>query len=360
MASEAGKYRLGLFLLAAAAVLIGAVFVFGSWEFLSRPAVLVSCFDESVQGLEVGSPVKWRGVQVGRVSRIALHTDARLVQVEMGVERERFETDETEAPRSLRTFVEREVKAGLRARLQLTGITGMKYVELDYVGEPDSSPPCPVELPTGEGILFVPSAPSSFQELQQSIATTAERLAAVDFEGLSNRLKSVLDSANGLLTAPELQQAVTDLQHGAAAFRRALENAEALARDERTDRMLTDLSAFSSELRTLTERLGAAIEEGQIRRALDNVAAASETVRKSAERFQEELDTTRLAATTDAARTAFAETTEAAASVRQLRLDLQRSLRELEQALREAREFMQVLRRNPSVLIRGRPGAAGE
>ena len=92
-----------------------------------------------MQGLEVGAPVKYRGVTIGRV------TDIGLVSAEYGgrpADREsrrqtyrlvfvRFEVDTSKIGPVPETA--EAVKLGLRARLASQGITGLSYIELDFV-----------------------------------------------------------------------------------------------------------------------------------------------------------------------------------------------------------------------------------
>ena len=74
-------WKLGLFVLASLAAVVGVTFWLGSHLFQRKSFEAISYFDESVQGLELGSPVKWRGVTVGTVRDITVAPDGRHVQV---------------------------------------------------------------------------------------------------------------------------------------------------------------------------------------------------------------------------------------------------------------------------------------
>jgi phospholipid/cholesterol/gamma-HCH transport system substrate-binding protein len=74
-------WKLGLFILLALGVMIGTLFWLGAQRFQRMSFPAVTYFDESVQGLDVGSPVKFRGVTVGTVSDITIAPDHRHVQV---------------------------------------------------------------------------------------------------------------------------------------------------------------------------------------------------------------------------------------------------------------------------------------
>ena len=88
MAVATNRWKLGLFVIVGSAVAFAALVLFGAHNFSKKTVDFVSFFDESVQGLEVGSPVKFRGVTVGRVSAIDIAENLRHVQVtsELSVE----------------------------------------------------------------------------------------------------------------------------------------------------------------------------------------------------------------------------------------------------------------------------------
>ena len=117
MATEARKLRVGIFVIAAIGIGLAAAIWLGASRFLADEEQAVTYFSESVQGLDPGAAVKFRGVPAGRVEHISIAPDDVLIEVVM----------------SLRpSFAERMLKdPDLRAQLQLSGITGLRYVEID-------------------------------------------------------------------------------------------------------------------------------------------------------------------------------------------------------------------------------------
>ena len=66
-----------------------AILVFiwlGMSRFLQKGRFYVTYFDESVQGLDVDSPVKYRGVFIGRVESIGVAPDSKLIKVVLKIE----------------------------------------------------------------------------------------------------------------------------------------------------------------------------------------------------------------------------------------------------------------------------------
>jgi hypothetical protein len=70
MSQKANYFRLGIFIIAASAILVAIILALGAGTAFKRTVTIETYFDESVQGLDVGSAVKYRGVQIGRVTRI--------------------------------------------------------------------------------------------------------------------------------------------------------------------------------------------------------------------------------------------------------------------------------------------------
>ena len=128
MTEHASYTRLGAFVIAGVGLLLAAVVVFGGGLLRQRGVVIETYFDEAVQGLEVGAPIKYRGVPVGSVVEIALAQDAYQIPVTEDrfykegryvVVRARLRaTGELAAERRrIESRVPRELEAGLRVRL---------------------------------------------------------------------------------------------------------------------------------------------------------------------------------------------------------------------------------------------------
>ena len=70
MSAKASYFRLGLFMILGVALLVGGVIVLGAGSLFKETVAAETFFDESVQGLGVGSRVRFRGVEIGTVSHI--------------------------------------------------------------------------------------------------------------------------------------------------------------------------------------------------------------------------------------------------------------------------------------------------
>ena len=147
MKTKLSSATVGMFVLGALLLGVIAFLSFGGTNVFSKPTRFLVYFDESVSGLDPGASVKLNGVRVGRVAVINVRFDqARkesLVQVICEVDRNILTDNagkqiDLTNPAELQNLIDR----GLRARLSLTGITGLLFVELKF-DDPRVYPPNP-------------------------------------------------------------------------------------------------------------------------------------------------------------------------------------------------------------------------
>jgi phospholipid/cholesterol/gamma-HCH transport system substrate-binding protein len=176
MASQKTKFALGLFVTCGIGIACVAIIGLGLSKYFEKGQYYATYFDESVQGLDVDSPVKYRGVSIGRVEGIHVAPDAKLIQVVLNIE-----SGQT-------------LDRNIVAQLKSVGITGSMFVELDHKqkGEPDLSPH--FSFPSKYPILS--SKPSNIHTLMQSIGDALSQTKGMDLEGISEKIKLSLDNIN--------------------------------------------------------------------------------------------------------------------------------------------------------------------
>src|SRR4051812_34643117 len=77
MSMKASPTKIGLFVIIGVALSVAAVMIFGSGKLFSHRIPLVLYFSDSVNGLTVGAPVKFKGVPIGQVTKIQISFDER-------------------------------------------------------------------------------------------------------------------------------------------------------------------------------------------------------------------------------------------------------------------------------------------
>jgi len=293
-------FRVGSFAAVALALCVGVVLVLGGSRWFRRSVTLETYFDESVQGLDIGSKVKYRGVVLGRVNHIGftyqkyeLENPAgnpkRYVMVEAAVRPElvgiRQNWDEEDR--------RREIAKGLRIRLASQGLTGTNYLEMDYV-DPGTNVPLAIDWTPDN--FYIPSARSTVTQIVDSAEQTLNKIQRLDLESTVeslNRLLASLDRSVVAIDASGLsgRADATLRQVQAVPFAQIGQDAQALLAELReTNRALRqtvanpawgdithDLQAAAAQTRTLLQdpALPAVIARAdQVSRRVDRLLAS--------------------------------------------------------------------------------------
>src|SRR5262245_39312972 len=131
-------FRLGLFVLVTFAVALVVLFLLGGRKLFQPSFTFETYFEESVAGLDIGAPVRFRGVPLGQVSEIL--TSAATYEKGLPLERRHeyvvvrakvnFSADEA---RQMERDVPQLIRKGLRVQTQLAGLTGQQYLAIDLL-----------------------------------------------------------------------------------------------------------------------------------------------------------------------------------------------------------------------------------
>jgi phospholipid/cholesterol/gamma-HCH transport system substrate-binding protein len=264
MSTEVRKFRVGLFAIVALVVGVGGLIWVGASQFFEDTIPFVTYFSESVQGLDPGSPVKYRGVPAGRVEQIRIAPDGQLIEVLMEVKSE---------------FVWYLVNDPLlRTQLQLSGITGLRYVEIERAsGDALAQSPALHFQPEYQ---VVPSRGSDFKAIQSALGDIYERVMSVDLEGISNDTRSVLQSANTVLSDPRIDAMLTNFQNTSEATTRVARNLERMTGDIMLAPAVENATEATAEARALFANLN-----GETRRQLGEAAEQFNQLAQSAQQL---------------------------------------------------------------------------
>ncbi len=255
MKAKLNPVVVGTFVLGGIVLVVVALLSFRSLHLFSKPARFQAYFNESVSGLDVGSPVKFRGVRVGRVAALQIRYDDQVRRSLVAVTAELEENtvrDRSGKPVKLgdRAILQRLIDEGLRAKIALVGITGMQFVELDLFD--------PKEFPAKDGAggeekyPVVPTLRSDIAELVENLSKTANNLNKVDFAALSRELEGLLATMNQQISTVDLKQLV-------AKVTAAADSIASLAGSAETKSAFASLGKTATDLQGLIARLDAQV-----------------------------------------------------------------------------------------------------
>jgi ABC-type transporter Mla subunit MlaD len=235
VATEARKLRVGIFVIVAILIGLGAAIWLGASRYLADESQAVTYFSESVQGLDRGAAVKYRGVAAGRVERIDIAPDGDLIEVKMSIDN-RYADLLFKDPT-------------LRAQLQLSGITGLRYVEIDRRSgeELEKSPTLSFE----PSAPLIPSIPSQFKAIQEALEDIYQKVMSVDLAGISSDFRTTLQAADQLLRDERVEKVLNNMGNITDSASRVTINLEKATEGVRLQPMVAELHETTTEAKGL-------------------------------------------------------------------------------------------------------------
>lgn len=299
---------IGTFVVGGIILFLAGLMAFSSSNLFSRQAKFVMYFDSSLKGLDIGSPVSFRGVQIGHVTNIVMEIDRKrekvLTPVYVEIDLDKFKSKGLASQISLLTEppIKPMIEKGLRAQLQSQSlITGQMNIEMEF------RPSFPARYLKEEegGIDEIPTIPSQFDRVQGALEAAVESLRKLELQKLADASVGTMETAHA--AAYEFYAVMHKINEKIDPI---LANVDGASSE--SQKTLLELQKTLKELNKATDKASAMFA------AVDReVATVSPTLNKSA----------------DNARTAFDEVAT---------------------AMRALRELAEYLERNPDALLTGK------
>ena len=337
---ETNKFKLGLFVIGSILVLIIVIFSMGMFDHLKPKAYIVTFVEESVQGLTTGSSVKYKGVPIGKVSDISIMVDNNEIRINMEIDLSKIQqravsksgnrTTPTARSRVMNVigqsqvlgrkefydFLMKSSREGLACRIELDGITGNKYVEINFFTD-ERAPHSSRQAFFDKGEFIMPSTPSMMANLRTNIFEILTSVASVDFKGISKQTHDLLERANRTLDRAKLDQLSVN-----------------------ADQVIRKIDVTISNLNQV-------LDQKQMRTAIQEMENSLKAIQKLAVQIEQSVDRANLS--------------ETAGDIRELSRSLKNSSDTLQTSLQKANETMDTItdlvrymNENPASLLHGR------
>ncbi|TGL22430.1 MCE family protein [Leptospira yanagawae] len=282
-------FKVGVFVLVSFFTLILFLIVFTAGNIFQRSVSLETYFDESVQGLDIGSPVKHRGVKVGTVQEITFVQNeyADKLNDDTALRYGRYVLIKMSVPdfvkgvygNDLKKTVQRMIQSGLRVRLASQGLTGTAYLEVDYLN-PEKNPPLSIEWEPKT--VYIPSAPSTISRFTASVDKFFDKVEKADVDkillGVGDLIKNlnqtILDARLGDLSR-EATSLLVDLRKTNGEVKSLIASSETQNLPKKLDQSVTQLQTTLKRLDTLL-----ASNQGDISTSIENLRIASEDLKE--------------------------------------------------------------------------------
>lgn len=347
--------KIGLFVLAGVALVILAICIAGAREYNRMEFLAETYFAESVTGLDIGSPVKYRGVPIGKVKRIGfvsseydlLHStnllarkaSSELVMVTMALDPTKFLPVHSADPTP---FLANLVERGMRTKLASQGITGLSYLEIDSGSRMDST--TKHQITWQPHTFYIPSTPSTMTELKSAIESITTKITEVDLKKLSEEtlatIQTLRQKMNAIDTATISSETVALLNE----LRSTSKAVQELAASPELKQAPADLAATLANARRITATIDA-----QLGPVLKSIETTSTSVAHVATNTSTQAEAT------------LVHMTQAIQAINRTTLAQQNAIGEMIQNLRSAsasiNQLISELSANPGSLLYGQPPA---
>ena len=317
MAVDKSYARLGLFIVIGLAVILATALLFIQRMRSREVMELVTYTQENVAGLDISSPVRYRGVAVGRVSNLQVEPGGRTIEIDFELFTDRLTSVGADVT-NLQALARSGVLERLRAQVVGNPVTGEAYLFLDM---PENPPP-PMTLGFTPTRPYIPSMPTPMSEIRDRLPEVLERVEATMqvLRELVHRMPDSLDRAD-----------------------RFFANVERIVRESELPALSADSRKFFSTTSTQIEAIAS---------NLDGLVGEEGTLSKFASEARGAIEAADLPASGRATRDAMDQTSLAAE-------DLRRSLPAMRESLEELREIARQLQQQPESVVYGpRPAGA--
>jgi phospholipid/cholesterol/gamma-HCH transport system substrate-binding protein len=287
--AKTSNFMLGLFVTIGILLGAGAILWWGASKYFQKGSPYVTYFDESVQGLQVDSSVKYRGVDVGRVEQIRVAPDNKLIAVIMKI------------------HLQGEIEKNSVAQLRAAGITGIVFVELDSKGadDPDQAP----RLTFTPDYTVIPSRPSQINQILTGIDVVMEKVKEIDFQGTSSRIEKELRdlsgqiqqtarSMDGFFKGPTTQSILKSLESATRKADESLGRVEKILAEGNVERILAQAESATARMDRSLTRVDKALAGANVEAVVQDVRSVLQESRNVLAALREEIRSMKLGDTT--------------------------------------------------------------
>jgi len=255
-------FKVGSFVILGVVLILAAIIIFGAGKFFRQKFLIETYFDQSVQGLDVGAPLKIQGVQAGNVSEIAFvfndyNTELNYVLVRAEVFPEKIGKLRNEADYNdedaLKSLIEDDIGKGMRIELSSQGVTGVAFLNVVFV-DPEQFQPLVIDWTPDD--IYIPSKPGTITLLTKAIENVSKALTEINFKELGENLNKLIADISKINFAEiddKLQEALTQLDQTVQTLNDSTQDIRrfGLAQQGDIEFIISDIKSISDDIRQI-------------------------------------------------------------------------------------------------------------
>jgi phospholipid/cholesterol/gamma-HCH transport system substrate-binding protein len=272
MSARSSKFLIGLFIIIGALICAAIIIWIGAAGVFMKGSLYTTYFDESVQGLQVDSAIKYRGVEIGKVQSIKVAPDYRLIEVVMKI--------------SLEGDLPKQTVAALTS----AGITGIVFIELDRIK--------PGELSNSPNMNFkssYPVIPSRRSEISRFLADTGvimQNIKDIDLKGISDQMKNTSKAIENFVEGKRINNIMTNLESTSANLNQAISKINKTIAEGKVDRVVNETMGVLLDAHQLIGQAKNEIDALKLQEKADRTDILLKDIDKKAQVITNELQDT--------------------------------------------------------------------
>jgi len=346
MDKQASKTLIGAFVVGAVVLIVAGVLIFGSGKLMKKTDSFVLFFEGSLQGLNVGSPVLFRGVRIGAVTNITIEADAEDLSIHIPViieiEPLKIKLIRGKRIRDITANLPPLIEKGLRAQLQIGSLlTGQLIIELGF------SPDTPAKI-VGLNTNYpeIPTIPSALERI-------TDIMKDLPFDKIIEKLLSAVEAIEKLASSPDIPDTLHSLKMTVEDARKLLQNL-----DSRIDPLAMSIDKTVQEYGKLARHVDGQVEslassvDATLKDARELVRNVDGRVKPLASSIEKSLKEARGAL--EQARKALVVAEKTIGKESPVIYQLDKTLKEISRMARSIRSLADYLERHPNALLYGK------
>lgn len=249
-------FVIGIFVISAVAIAAVTAVVLGAGALFKDKVLIETYFEESIQGLDIGSPIKFRGVQVGKVEDIsfvhqAYETDKHYIMVRIALDAKSLVKRYKQDAALMEKELQRSIEKGLRIRLSYQGITGAAYLETDFFDPKRSEK---LKITWTPRNIYIPSIPSTITRFSDTMERIMIRLEQIDIEAITGGLERTVIALSKTMDEIDFTGITEQTEKLVEEVRQTNHHIQKVINKEKVDSILADAAKTASKTRQIVER----------------------------------------------------------------------------------------------------------
>ena len=272
MSAKSSKFLIGLFVIIGSLICAAIIIWVGAARIFMKGSLYSVYFDESVQGLQVDSAIKYRGVEIGKVESIKVARDYRLIEVIMKIE------------------LEGDLQKQTIATLKTAGITGIVFIELDQLrtGDLSSSP----KITFKSSYPVIPSRRSQISRFMSDTGVIMQNIKDIDLKGISDQLKNTSKAIENFVEGKRINNIMTHLESTSSNLDQAIFKINKTIAEGKVDRVVNETMGVLSDAHQLIGQAKNEIDALKLQEKADRTDILLKDIDKKSKAITNELQDT--------------------------------------------------------------------